>query len=239
MNEKETKANNEYMYKKFKELKVTADSSLSSIRPLIEKYFTNIKEEDLVKSDLIIENKNKFLSKIKPIFSKIHLSMETLEYLFNEYSYSLIQTNKNEINKNETIKPFYGIEKQEIINKLGISSGAYKIIYELYKNIFNNLKNEEKNDISAKPDSNMIIEDEEDSKKNKEKKNYESINDNVNHIVDELKKEIEKYKKGDNSGNNNASNNDNGQNSLVNNNDSKTEDELKERLKRKKAELGF
>ena len=228
MNEKEIKANNEYMFQKFKELNgKTNDFSLKRITPLIQKYFVNIKEEDLVRSDLTIENKNEFLSKIKPIFNEIHLSMETLEYLFNEYSYSLIQTNKNEMNK-----PFNGLEKQEIINKLGISSGAYKIIFELYKNIFKDLKNEEKNDVFPKPDRVMAVEEEEiTNKKNKEKKNYEEINGNVNQMVDELKKEIEKY---------NANNKDKEQNNNMNLNiDSTKEDELRERLKRKKDELGF
>ena len=140
-----------YLYKQFSSLEF---KSHQTIKSLIKNYYPLNKDEEIFIKDITIQDKNLFISQVKEIFHELSISMETIEYLFNEY-YHFITDDKD----NKNINPFDTLQKSEVINKLGISSNMYKKILELYFNILYELKdNKEKN---LENDMEMEIEDEE------------------------------------------------------------------------------
>ncbi len=66
------------------------------------------KDEEVHIKDISITNKNEFMSQIKKIFHELSISMETIEFIFNEYYHF--------INKNSNENPFYPLQKGEVIN---------------------------------------------------------------------------------------------------------------------------
>ena len=82
------------------------------------------KDEEVYIKDISITNKNEFMSHIKKIFHELSISMETIEFIFNEYYHF--------INKNNNENPFYPIQKGEVINLFGLNRRVIEGNYILY-----------------------------------------------------------------------------------------------------------
>ena len=177
-----------YLFKQFSSLEFKEHETIKS---LIRNYYPLNKEEEILIKDISINNKNEFISQIKKVFHELSISMETIEYIFNEY-YHFITNNKE--------NPFLQLQKSEVINKLGISSNMYNKILNLYNNIINNLKDNKEYNINNP----MIIENDDNYDNNKKngneknaKKNLENKIENINILSNELKDIISEYKNKD------------------------------------------
>ena len=171
-----------YLYKQFSSLEF---KSHQTIKSLIKNYYPLNKDEEIFIKDITIQDKNLFISQVKEIFHELSISMETIEYLFNEY-YHFITDDKDNKNNN----PFDTLQKSEVINKLGISSNMYKKILELYFNILYELKdNKEKN-----LENDMEIEDEENHEINPKITTEQKII-NINELSFGMQDIFENYRK--------------------------------------------
>ena len=176
-----------YLFKQFSSLEFKEHETIKS---LIKNYYPLNKEEEIFIKDISIKNKNELISQIKRVFHELSISMETIEFIFNEY-YHFITNNKD--------NPFLQLQKSEVINKLGISSNMFNKILNLYNNILYNLKDSKDNNnfnntmlIENNNDENMKDENVKISKKNLDKKI-----ENINSLSDELLEIISRdYKKG-------------------------------------------
>ena len=170
-----------YLFKQFSSLEFKEHQTIKS---LILNYYPLNKDEEIFIKDISIKDKNEFISQIKKIFHELSISMETIEYLFNEY-YHFITNNK--------VNPFGPLQKSEVINKLGINSSMFKKILELYFNILYELKN----DKEKKVDNKMEIEKDEKKKeeKEKDKKFIEQKMININALSKEMKGVFDDYYK--------------------------------------------
>ena len=170
-----------YLYKQFSSLEF---KSHQTIKSLIKNYYPLNKDEEIFIKDITIQDKNLFISQIKEIFHELSISMETIEYLFNEY-YHFITDDKDNKNNN----PFEPLQKSEVINKLGISSNMYKKILELYFNILYELKDKKKN-----LENDMEIEDEEKHEINQKLTTDQKIV-NINTLSYQIQDIFENYRK--------------------------------------------
>ena len=170
-----------YLYKQFSSLEF---KSHQTIKSLIKNYYPLNKDEEIFIKDITIQDKNLFISQIKEIFHELSISMETIEYLFNEY-YHFITDDKDNKNNN----PFEPLQKSEVINKLGISSNMYKKILELYFNILYELKDKKKN-----LENDMEIEDEEKHEINQKLTTDQKIV-NINTLSYQMQDIFENYRK--------------------------------------------
>ena len=198
-----------YLFKQFSSLEFKEHETIKS---LIRNYYPLNKEEEILIKDISINNKNEFISQIKKVFHELSISMETIEYIFNEY-YHFITNNKE--------NPFLQLQKSEVINKLGISSNMYNKILNLYNNIINNLKNNKEYNINNQ----MLIENDDNydnnydnNKKNgnekNAKKNLENKIENINILSNELKDIISEYKNKDKDRDRDKDKNKNNKNSI-------------------------
>ena len=172
------------------------------------------KDEEIYIKEISITNKNEFMSHIKKIFHELSISMETIEFIFNEYYHF--------INKNNNENPFYPIQKGEVINKLGISSNIYNKILTLYDNILCSVvggKPGNSKDICnyVDDDIQMMIEDEKNIKRNIELK----IN-NINFLCKDIESIFTTYHE------NKKENNEPKKDKRINGNITLTPDEEKE-----------
>ena len=170
-----------YLYKQFSSLEF---KSHQTIKSLIKNYYPLNKDEEIFIKDITIQDKNLFISQIKEIFHELSISMETIEYIFNEY-YHFITDDKDNKNNN----PFEPLQKSEVINKLGISSNMYKKILELYFNILYELKDKKKN-----LENDMEIEDEEKHEINQKLTTDQKIV-NINTLSYQMQDIFENYRK--------------------------------------------
>ena len=168
-----------FLYKKFSSLEFKEKETISS---LIKNYYPLNKDEEIYIKDISLLNKNEFINQIKKIFHELSISMETIEYIFNEYYHF--------INKNDNENPFFPLQKSEVVNKLGINSNIYNKISSLYYNIIFNLR-DEKPEISQENFNNVDggdVEMIDENEKNK-KRNIGLKIDNINSLckdVDEI-----------------------------------------------------
>ena len=128
------------------------------------------KNEEIYINNITIKDKNQFIRQIKKILRELSISMETIEYIFNEY-YHFITMNKKE-------NPFGKLQKSEIINKLGISSNMYNKIMNLFNSIVLALNDTKYNDINNE----MKIENEEEKKNENVKEKKKNVKDNIENI---------------------------------------------------------
>ena len=170
-----------YLFKRFSSLEFKSQQTIQS---LIKNYYPLNKDEEIFIEDITIKDKNEFFSQIKEIFHELSISMETIEYLFNEY-YHFITDDKD----NKNINPFGVLQKSEVINKLGISSNIYKKISELYFSILYGLND----NMKKKCENKMEIEKEE--KESEDKKSIEQKMANINALSNEIKEIFDNYHK--------------------------------------------
>ena len=179
-----------YLYRKFACLEFKERETISS---LIKNYYPLNKYEEIYIKDISIPNKNEFISQLKKIFHELTVSMETLEYIFNEYYHF--------INKNEKENPFSPLQKSEVINKLGISSNMYNKILTLFNNILYYLRDEkeyEKNNKIRIENNDMEVDNDEEMKeenKKMKKINLENKIDNINSLCNEMESLFSTYYK--------------------------------------------
>ncbi len=174
-----------FLFKKFSSLEFKEHQTIKS---LIKNYYPLNKDEEIFIENISIKDKNEFISQIKKIFHELSISMETIEYIFNEYYHFIT----NDSQKN----PFGDLQKSEVINKFGINSNMYKKILDLYINILNNLKDNKNSDGLI----NEIEKDDVEMKDNKEnekenKKIIEQKIKNINDLSDKMKIVFEEYNK--------------------------------------------
>ena len=110
-----------FLYKKFCSLEFKQKETILS---LIRNYYPLNKDEEIYIKEISITNKNEFMSHIKKIFHELSISMETIEFIFNEYYHF--------INKNNNENPFYPIQKGEVINLFGLNRRVIEGNYILY-----------------------------------------------------------------------------------------------------------
>ena len=185
-----------YLFKQFSSLEFKEHETIKS---LIKNYYPLNKEEEIFIKDISIKNKNELISQIKRVFHELSISMETIEFIFNEY-YHFITNNKD--------NPFLQLQKSEVINKLGISSNMFNKILNLYNNILYNLKDSKDNNnfnnemlIEDNNDENMKDENVKNSKKILEKK-IENINSLSDVLLETIFTENKKGKDINNNKNN-------------------------------------
>ena len=173
-----------YLFKQFSSLEFKEHETIKS---LIKNYYPLNKEEEIFIKDISIKDKNELISQIKRVFHELSISMETIEYIFNEY-YHFITNNRD--------NPFLQLQKSEAINKLGISSNMYNKILNLYNNILYNLKDTKDNNFN----NTMLIQNNKDENMNDEnvknsKKILEKKIENINSLSDTLDKIFSEYKR--------------------------------------------
>lgn len=166
-----------YLYRQFSSLEFKEHKT---IRSLITDYYPLNKDEEIFIKDISIKDKNEFINKIKKIFHELSISMETIEYIFNEYYQFINSSNNNE-------NPFKDLQKSEVINKLGISSNMYKKIFFLFNEIITNLNNvkvsNSNNVVRFENNSDEEMRDENDKNN---KKNIEEKIQNINNFSKEM-----------------------------------------------------
>ena len=214
-----------YLYRQFSSLEFKQQET---IKNLINNYYPLNKEEEIFIKDISIENKNEFISQIKKIFHELSISMETIEYIFNQYYHFIINNSNNKDMQGNN--PFGPLQKSEVINKFGISSNIYKKIMDLFFRIIYNLKDNKDNgssDNNKIPVDNDVIMNGTDENKieNENKKSLEQKIKDINALSEEMEKLFEDYKNQKN--NNNKDNKDN----------NKMEEEKKEKINRRKINL--
>ena len=214
-----------YLYRQFSSLEFKQQET---IKNLINNYYPLNKEEEIFIKDISIENKNEFISQIKKIFHELSISMETIEYIFNQYYHFIINNSNNKDMQGNN--PFGPLQKSEVINKFGISSNIYKKIMDLFFRIIYNLKDNKDNgssDNNKIPVDNDVIMNGTDENKieNENKKSLEQKIKDINALSEEMEKLFEDYKNQKNI--NNKDNKDN----------NKMEEEKKEKDNRKKTNL--
>ena len=214
-----------YLYRQFSSLEFKQQET---IKNLINNYYPLNKEEEIFIKDISIENKNEFISQIKKIFHELSISMETIEYIFNQYYHFIINNSNNKDMQGNN--PFGPLQKSEVINKFGISSNIYKKIMDLFFRIIYNLKDNKDNgssDNNKVPIDNDVIMNGTDENKieNENKKSLEQKIKDINALSEEMEKLFEDYKNQKN--NNNKDNKDN----------NKMEEEKKEKENRRKTNL--
>ena len=214
-----------YLYRQFSSLEFKQQET---IKNLINNYYPLNKEEEIFIKDISIENKNEFISQIKKIFHELSISMETIEYIFNQYYHFIINNSNNKDMQGNN--PFGPLQKSEVINKFGISSNIYKKIMDLFFRIIYNLKDNKDNgssDNNKIPVDNDVIMNGTDENKieNENKKSLEQKIKDINALSEEMEKLFEDYKN-----QKNIINKDNKDNN-------KMEEEKKEKDNRKKTNL--
>ena len=214
-----------YLYRQFSSLEFKQQET---IKNLINNYYPLNKEEEIFIKDISIENKNEFISQIKKIFHELSISMETIEYIFNQYYHFIINNSNNKDMQGNN--PFGPLQTSEVINKFGISSNIYKKIMDLFFRIIYNLKDNKDNgssDNNKIPVDNDVIMNGTDENKieNENKKSLEQKIKDINALSEEMEKLFEDYKNQKN--NNNKDNKDN----------NKMEEEKKEKENRRKTNL--
>ena len=214
-----------YLYRQFSSLEFKQQET---IKNLINNYYPLNKEEEIFIKDISIENKNEFISQIKKIFHELSISMETIEYIFNQYYHFIINNSNNKDMQGNN--PFGPLQKSEVINKFGVSSNIYKKIMDLFFRIIYNLKDNKDNgssDNNKIPVDNDVIMNGTDENKieNENKKSLEQKIKDINALSEEMEKLFEDYKNQKNI--NNKDNKDN----------NKMEEEKKEKDNRKKTNL--
>ena len=156
-----------YLFKQFSSLEFKEHET---IQQLIRNYYPLNKNEEIYINNITIKDKNQFIRQIKKILRELSISMETIEYIFNEY-YHFITMNKKE-------NPFGKLQKSEIINKLGISSNMYNKIMNLFNSIVLALNDTKYNGINDE----MKIENEEEKKNENVKEKKKNVKDNIENI---------------------------------------------------------
>ena len=214
-----------YLYRQFSSLEFKQQET---IKNLINNYYPLNKEEEIFIKDISIENKNEFISQIKKIFHELSISMETIEYIFNQYYHFIINNSNNKDMQGNN--PFGPLQKSEVINKFGISSNIYKKIMDLFFRIIYNLKDNKDNGSSDNNkihvDNDVIMNGTDENKiENENKKSLEQKIKDINALSEEMEKLFEDYKNQKNI--NNKDNKDN----------NKMEEEKKEKDNRKKTNL--
>ena len=214
-----------YLYRQFSSLEFKQQET---IKNLINNYYPLNKEEEIFIKDISIENKNEFISQIKKIFHELSVSMETIEYIFNQYYHFIINNSNNKDMQGNN--PFGPLQKSEIINKFGISSNIYKKIMDLFFRIIYNLKDNKDNGCSDNNkipiDNDVIMSGTDENKiENENKKSLEQKIKDINALSEEMEKLFEDYKNQKNI--NNKDNKDN----------NKMEEEKKEKENRRKTNL--
>ena len=214
-----------YLYRQFSSLEFKQQET---IKNLINNYYPLNKEEEIFIKDISIENKNEFISQIKKIFHELSISMETIEYIFNQYYHFIINNSNNKDMQGNN--PFGPLQKSEVINKFGINSNIYKKIMDLFFRIIYNLKDNKDNgssDNNKIPVDNDVIMNGTDENKieNENKKSLEQKIKDINALSEEMEKLFEDYKNQKNI--NNKDNKDN----------NKMEEEKKEKENRRKTNL--
>ena len=214
-----------YLYRQFSSLEFKQQET---IKNLINNYYPLNKEEEIFIKDISIENKNEFISQIKKIFHELSISMETIEYIFNQYYHFIINNSNNKDMQGNN--PFGPLQKSEVINKFGISSNIYKKIMDLFFRIIYNLKDNKDNGCSDNNkipiDNDVIMSGTDENKiENENKKSLEQKIKDINALSEEMEKLFEDYKNQKN--NINKDNKDN----------NKMEEEKKEKDNRKKTNL--
>ena len=173
-----------YLFKQFSSLEFKEQET---IRQLIRNYYPLNKDEEIYINDIDILSKNQFISQIKKILRELSISMETIEYIFNEYYHFITNSNKE--------NPFSKLQKSEVINKLGINSNIYKKIIILFNNILLNLK-----DTESCTNNKIRIDNEEEKKNEKRKENEKKkiVEDkiaNINELSKKMKELFSEYNK--------------------------------------------
>lgn len=176
-----------FLFKQFSSLEFKEHQTIKS---LIKNYYPLNKDEEIFIENISIKDKNEFISQIKKIFHELSISMETIEYIFNEYYHFIENDSQN--------NPFGELQKSEVINKFGTNSNMYKKILDLYIKIINNLKDNKNSD-----SLNNEIEKEKDDVEMKDikvndkekKKIIEQKIANINSLSDEMKFVFEEYNK--------------------------------------------
>ena len=213
-----------YLYRQFSSLEFKQQET---IKNLINNYYPLNKEEEIFIKDISIENKNEFISQIKKIFHELSISMETIEYIFNQYYHFIINNPNNKDMQGNN--PFGPLQKSEVINKFGISSNIYKKIMDLFFKIIINLKdNKDNNNIAnniISIDNDVIMKDIDENKNENEKDNKKILEQkikNINLLSEEMGKLFDEYKN---------------QKSINNKDSNKMEEEKKEQNNRRKFNL--